>query len=48
MALVVRYSRRGREELWATEVDDSRDGPEAAAELRKALAEVTGAPSRSW
>ena len=42
MSLVVRYSRRGREELWATELSESRDGPEEATELRKALQEVTG------
>jgi len=38
-------ARRGREQLWSSELrcSGSSDGPEEAVEIRKALAEVTGA-----
>lgn len=43
-SLVVHYSRCGTEQLWCSELRASgaSDGPEEAAELRRALAEQTG------
>jgi len=47
LSFVVQYSRRGREQLWSSELrcSGSSDGPEEAVEIRKALAEVTGIPA---
>lgn len=43
-ASVMCQARRGREQLWCSELRCSgSDGPEEAVEIRKALAEATGA-----